>query len=71
MIGRIMPFSFADFARLSTDHQLDTYTDTISGPGFAGRTIRHSGAGASGQPGRRAGQGFWYGGSSLVSEFDS
>ena len=24
--------SFADFARLSTDHQLDIYTDTISGP---------------------------------------
>ena len=24
--------SFADFARLSIDHQLDIYTDTISGP---------------------------------------
>ena len=30
-------FSFADFARLRADHQLDTYTDTISGPGLIER----------------------------------
>ena len=29
--------SFADFARLNIDHQLDIYTDTISGPDLIDR----------------------------------